>query len=66
MTKEEISKLIYYELNNAYCSNCRYQKENDLSICEECHRKYIGWAVSEEKCDLIAEKIKDGDSDAVD
>lgn len=63
MTKEEISKLIYDELSHAYCYNCRYKTENDLTNCEECHRKYMNWAISKVKCNLIAEKIKDGEQD---
>lgn len=56
MTKEEASKLIYNELNYAYCDNCRRADEDEHN-CYDCHRKYNNWAVSKEVCDELAEKI---------
>lgn len=58
MTKEEASKLIYNELDYAYCDNCRNsESEGYNDNCDECHRKYNNWAVSKEVCDELAEKI---------
>ena len=54
--REELEDYLRDELYSIYCYNCRHQHhcENDM-----CHRKYMGWQVSDEviekACD-IAEK----------
>lgn len=61
MNKEKIAKIIYDELWYMYCNNCRYDSEIDESDinygCEECHRKYSGWAISMATAEGIAERI---------
>ena len=57
-TKEEISNLIYEYIDYMYCDNCRYNFEiPDTCNCDDCHRKYVKWAVSRYDCDLLAERI---------
>lgn len=56
--KKRISDLIYNNLDYMYCDNCRYSTEmDDDSPCENCHRKYNGWAVSRAEADRISELI---------
>lgn len=62
MNKQLISDLIYEELDYMYCDNCRYDTElHDDGYsgfpCEDCHRKYNGWAVSRAQADALAEAI---------
>lgn len=61
MNEAEISALLYSELNESYCYNCRYDSECSDSDpnygCDICHRKSMGWAVSRATCDCIAHKI---------
>lgn len=57
-TKEEISNLIYEYIDYMYCDNCRYNFEiPDTCNCDDCHMKYVNWAVSRYDCDLLAERI---------
>ena len=57
-TKEEISNLIYEYIDYMYCDNCRYNFEiPDTCNCDDCHRKYVNWAVSRYDCELLAERI---------
>lgn len=56
--KRRISDLIYENLDYMYCDNCRYFIEMDDDLpCEDCHRKYNGWAVSRAEADRISELI---------
>lgn len=50
--KEELIEFIHGELDNIYCYNCKHQGdcEND-----ECHRKYMGWQVSDGVVNKIVE-----------
>lgn len=54
----KIADTIYEELSYMYCDNCRYIDDSideyDVDHCENCHRKYNGWAVSKE----VAEQIE--------
>lgn len=63
MNKERIAKIIYENLPYMYCDNCRYNSEIDESDinygCEDCHRKYNGWAISMATAKEIAERICD-------
>ena len=57
--KEELIEFIHGELDYIYCYNCKHQNdcEND-----ECHRKYMGWQVSDEVVDRIVEiAMREGD-----
>lgn len=52
---DTISKILEDELCYVYCDNCKYDMEDDE--CEDCHRKYQNWALSEDSAVSIAEKI---------
>lgn len=57
---DNIVKILEEELSYIYCYNC---KHNDMTIedendpCEDCHRKYMEWQLSNESAVNIAEKI---------
>ena len=64
--QQQISDLLYDQLDHIYCDNCRFATEiseeesNDKYGywgCEDCYRKYIGWEVSRAACDSLARKI---------
>lgn len=68
LTKQEqtISDLLYESLDYMYCDNCRFNfeiseeeaiKEYGYWGCEDCHRKYNGWGISRNACDILVEKI---------
>ena len=53
-------KFVMNELNDVYCYNCRYQGGDEKikeENCEDCHRKMIGWAISENTARKIVAKI---------
>ena len=56
----KIAEIIYEELDYMYCDNCRYQidsvDEYGTDHCEDCHRKYNGWAISKETAEAIERK----------
>ena len=59
---EKISEIIYNNLCYMYCDNCRYNteintSEDEYGACENCHRKYNGWAISKAESDSITNKI---------
>lgn len=60
---EKISEIIYNSLYYMYCDNCRYNMEitdpieDDYRPCDDCHRKYNGWAISKSESDDITNKI---------
>ena len=64
--QQQISNLLYDQLDHIYCDNCRFATEipeeesNDKYGywgCEDCYRKYIGWEISKSACDSLARKI---------
>ena len=60
--KKKIAKLLMDELSSICCYNCKNNPNWDL--CEDCHRKYMNWRLSEYTAEKIADKIleamKDG------
>ena len=52
---DTISGILEEELSYVYCNNCKHGMVDDE--CEECHRKYQNWALSEDSAVTIAEKI---------
>lgn len=63
---DKIAKIIYDRLCYMYCDNCRLNFEIDEEEarkkygywgCEECHRKYNGWAISMSESESIAGDI---------
>ena len=53
-TIEEITKILLNEFSSVYCHNCA---ADDECCCDECHRKYVYWKLSEYSAIQIAEKI---------
>lgn len=65
-TQQKISDFIYDDLNSVYCDSCRLATEISEEEaeeqygywgCENCHRKYSGWAISKAACDYLVRKI---------
>jgi len=40
-----------------YCNTCRYEQSDESDKCEDCHRKMIGWEISEETAENIIELL---------
>ena len=53
MKKEKIQQLLLKELASVYCGTCAAQED----WCDECHRKYMNWGISEEAASDLADKI---------
>lgn len=63
MTKivEEMVNVLTDTLSYCYCDNCKYsdyEKYGDRH-CDDCHRKYVSWALSPETAEEIVNKIID-------
>lgn len=59
--KKNIADIIYNSLPYMYCDNCRYNSEEEGEYgdpCEDCHRKYNGWAISKGTSEGIANDIQ--------
>lgn len=56
MDENEIVNLLLEELSYAYCDNCRYLIYED-DACDNCHRKYSGWSLSEDTAVYLARRI---------
>ena len=60
-----ISEFLQEELNYIYCPNCKYQglgeEESNKRYgewgCDDCHRKMMGWELSEEASRKLARQI---------
>ena len=52
---DTISRILEEEFSYVYCNNCKYDVGDD--VCEECHRKYMNWALGEDAAVNISEKI---------
>lgn len=52
---DTISRILEEELSYVYCDNCKYDPVDD--VCEDCHRKYMNWALGEDAAVNISEKI---------
>lgn len=59
--KNQISNVIYDNLGDVYCYNCRgiddEDENSDKHFCDDCHRKSMSWAISRYCCNSIAEEI---------
>ena len=53
--KEAIIKILVSEFSHIYCHNCN--RQNDRENCDDCHRKSMGWSISETTAGEIADKI---------
>lgn len=60
MDKTKIIEAIEESLSKVYCNNC-HSRELDMDDeecnCEDCHRKYMGWEISNKAAEEIANKI---------
>ena len=56
MNKQLMAQVIYEGFNYIYCSNCKYEGRDN---CDECHRKSMGWEVSESYAESVAQAIID-------
>lgn len=57
--EEKIAKILTDELCYCYCDNCEFgnwDKYQDTR-CDDCHRKYQNWRLSENTAKLIAKQI---------
>jgi hypothetical protein len=60
-TEEKMVNILTDALSYCYCDNCKYgdyEKYGDRH-CDECHRKYVSWALSPEIAEEIVKKIID-------
>ena len=64
--EEEITKILIDQLSYAYCDNCEWgnwDKYQDTK-CDDCHRKYQNWKLSENTAKTIAKQIIEEIKDA--
>lgn len=63
MTKieEKMVNILTDTLSYCYCDNCKYgdYEEYGDRYCDDCHRKYVSWALSPEVAEEIVNKIMD-------
>lgn len=54
---KQFTDYIENELSSVYCYNCK-GNDNDVEqdFCDDCHRKYMNWSISENAKNGIAEK----------
>ena len=61
MTKieEKMVNILTDTLSYCYCDNCKYgdYEKYGNNHCNDCHRKYVNWALSPETAEEIIEKI---------
>ena len=63
--KEEIVNLLYNALDMPYCDTCRFNYESDeiskadfdYYACDECNRRSMGWKISKDFCEDIADEV---------
>lgn len=57
--EEKIVKILTDELCYCYCDNCEFGNWNKYQDrkCDDCHRKYQNWRLSEETAKKLAEQI---------
>ena len=57
--KEKITKILTDELCYCYCDNCKYCDYETYGdrFCDECHRKYSNWKLSQNTAAIIADEI---------
>ena len=51
--KEKIVEILKNELSSVYCYNCTGGENR----CEDCYRKNMNWALSDDAAQEIADKI---------
>lgn len=50
-SKEEIVKILIDNFRNIYCDTCNGK------YCEDCYRKNIGWEISDNFAEVVANEI---------
>ena len=57
--KEKIAKILTDELSYCYCDNCEFGNWDKCqdTRCDDCHRKYQNWRLSQNTAEEIADKI---------
>ena len=53
--KEKIIKILIDNLSYVYCYNC--SGELDDNNCDDCHRKYMNWQISQKYAEKITDEI---------
>ena len=64
--EDKIADLLMQALNNIYCDTCCNYESDEYNMCDYCHRKSMGWQISENYAHVIAneiQKIYGGDDD---
>lgn len=56
-TKEEIIEILKGEFYSVYCYNCEHNEDEDDPRCDDCHRKYMQWSISNRCAEQIADDI---------
>lgn len=60
-TIEQATKVIYETLSYVYCDSCRGGNKKFINenpdYCDDCHRKYQSWGISESTANDLAKKI---------
>lgn len=55
---ERLSNFLYSYFDCVYCDDCRYNIDSQEEYrCDECHRKYMHWALSKGDSNWLAKKI---------
>lgn len=49
-----VTNILLDKFDTVYCDTCKY---DDDSHCDDCHRKYMNWSLSEAEAKILAEKI---------
>ena len=60
-TVEKMVNVLTDTLSYCYCDNCKYgdYEKYGERHCDDCHRKYVSWALSPETAEEIVNKIID-------
>ena len=51
---QKVMDILLKEFDYVYCDTCKYY---DTDSCDDCHRKYINWALSVNTARRLAEEI---------
>lgn len=57
MKEREIVDYLLEYFDSVYCFNCAGQDGDGDDLCEDCHRKYMNWQLSEEAAKILASRI---------
>ena len=52
--EEAYMKVLLSEFAGVYCDTCKHEDSDD---CDDCHRKMMGWGLSENTARRIAARI---------